>query len=276
MNIYDVTNLRAEYVKPDSNLSMWAAQHNPFALCNASLYGGISNAHRPTGAPVGTIFENGVCVNNQGNGYGFGIDNGKIVFGKPWDRKWQDYLTGYTTCVIDGKYVPPTFTDRYVFDCNLARIAIAKMRDGRVCIITDDYVTLKQFASNAIANGVDTLVNLDGGGSRHLVYNGRTIYSSPRVPYNAIAFFNGVAPAKPDMNKCPYPEPTRNLILWSRGEDVKWLQWHLNERGFRSGVIDGIFGGNTWNALYRYQKTWSKFPDGICGPNTRGHINGQI
>ena len=67
---------------------------------------------------------------------------------------------------------------------------MAKLRDGRVCVATDDGVTLKQFAERVIAQGVDILVNLDGGGSRHLVYNGKTVYASGRVPYNAIAFYD--------------------------------------------------------------------------------------
>ena len=115
MKLYDVTELIATYIKPNTNLTVWAAQNRPYALCNASLYSGVSTVHRPTGAPVGTIFEGGKCVSNQGNGYGFGIDNGRIVFGGPWERQWTDYLTGYTTSVQDGAYVAPTFTDTYVF-----------------------------------------------------------------------------------------------------------------------------------------------------------------
>ena len=270
MKLYDVTNLKAKYIKPYTNLTVWAEQNHPFALCNASLYSGVSTVHRPSGAPVGTIFEGGKCVRNQGNGYGFGIDNGKIVFGGPWDRAWADYLTGYTTCVQNGAYVAPTFNDSYVFPCRLSRIGIARMKDGRVCIVVDDCATLKEFACHAVVQGAETLANLDGGASRHLVYARETIYTSPRVPYNAIAFFSDKEDSGKEKN--PYPVPTRNLLLWSRGDDVKWLQWHLNERGFRKGIIDGIYGWNTWSATWNYQKTWSKVPDGICGPNTRGHL----
>lgn len=274
MKLYDVSTLRAQYIKPDVNLNVWAAQHHPRALCNASLYGGVSIVHRPTGSPVGTIFEGGKCVSNQGNGYGFGIENGKIVFGAPWEKKWADYLTGYTTCVQNGVYVAPTFNDPYVFPNRLARIGMAKTQDGRVWIAVDDYATLREFSLHAIAQGVVTLSNLDGGASRHLVHEGRTIYASARVPYNAIAFFDNKSDSGKETN--PYPVPTRNLLMWCRGEDVKWLQWGLNKLGYRYGTIDGIFGWNTWNALYSYQKSWSRFPDGICGPNTRGHLRDDL
>ena len=49
---------------------------------------------------------------------------------------------------------------------------MAKMKDGRICIAVDDYATLKEFAYHAIVQGVETLANLDGGASRHLVYGG--------------------------------------------------------------------------------------------------------
>ena len=184
MKLYDVSGLRASYVRPGTNLTAWAAAQRPDALCNASLY------DMKTRVPVGTVIESGQLVHNDGNGYGFGVADGKIVFGRPWDRAWDFYLTGYTACVLDGQYVPPSFTDRYVFDCALARIGMARMKDGRVCVVTDDGVTLKQFAEHAIAQGADILVNLDGGGSRHLVYGGKTVYASGRVPYNAIAFYD--------------------------------------------------------------------------------------
>ena len=270
MKTFDVSGCTAQIVRPSTNLTAYGNSRKPFALCNASLY------DFSTRVPVGTLVENGAYTHNAGNGYGVGTVDGNLAFGAPWDRVWDEYLTGYNSPVQGGRYVAPSHKDSYVFDCRLSRIGIGRTKDGRDVICVDDGVTIREFAMNAIGMGVHILVNLDGGGSRHLLYNGKLIYQSPRVPYNAIAFFKNSVPTNPKPTKCPYPEPQRNLILWSRGDDVKWLQWHLNERGFRSGVIDGIFGWNTWNALFAYQKTWSRFPDGICGPNTRGHINGKI
>ena len=268
MKLYDVSGLTARYVRPATNLTQWAAAQHPDALCNASLY------DMKTRVPVGTVIESGQLVHNDGNGYGVGIIGGKLEFGKPWDRAWEFYLTGYTACVQEGKYVPPAFTDRYVFDCALARIGMARMRDGRVCVVTDDGVTLKQFADHAVAQGVETLANLDGGGSRHLLYDGATVYSSLRVPYNALAFYKPVSVAVPSPSE--YPVPTRNLYFGCRGEDVKWLQDQLMRRGYNLSGVDGIFGPNTWRETVAYQRTWTRWPDGICGSNTRGHLLGTI
>lgn len=270
MRTFEVTNCRAEIIKPGTNLTVWAAKNKPFAVCNASLY------DFATKIPIGTIIENGVIVHNDGNGFGCGIMNGKDIldFGKPWDCAWSNYLTGYNSPVQDGVFIAPGFSDSYVFDCRLQRIGVGR-KHGKTFIVTDDGVTLREFAIDAISQGFDTLVNLDGGGSRHLQYDGTSVYSSVRVPYNAIAFFKKTndqpVTTSEEKSKCPYPEPVRNLVVYSKGDDVKWLQWYLTDNGFPC-TVDGIFGWATWRAVWDFQKTWTKYPDGICGPNTRREL----
>ena len=96
MNLYDITGCRAEYIKPDTNLSVWAAQHRPFAVCNGSLYdGGIQFYRRPAGPPVGTTIENGVMVRQEGNYPGIGIRDGKLSFGDP-HCQWKYFIAGLT------------------------------------------------------------------------------------------------------------------------------------------------------------------------------------
>lgn len=264
MKIFDVSDLRADIVRPNTTLTVWAGKNKPFAVCNASLY------DMQTRVVIGTVIENGVFAHNDGNGYGCGItwSDDTLQFGQPWDKAWKEYLTGYNAPVQKGQYVAPTWKDSYVFDCRLVRIGIGK-KDNKTFIVTEDFVTLKEFAEHAIGLGLDTLVNLDGGGSRHLYYDGNLIYSSPRIPYNAIAFYKE-EPSKPN-NDCPYPVPTRNLLMWCRGEDVKWLQWQLAKHGFAC-IVDGVFGWATWRAVWNFQKMWSNRPDGICGANTRSEL----
>lgn len=267
MKTFDVTGLRAEIVKPGTDLTAWAARHKPFAVCNASLY------DFGTRVPIGTIIEGGKLVHNDGNGFGCGVAQGKTAldFGGPWDgHVWTDYLTGYNSPVQGGQYAVPTFSDPGVFDNRRPRIGVGR-RQGKTFIVTDDGVTLREFAMHAIAQGFDTLVNLDGGGSRHLWYDGKAVYTSPRVPYNAIAFYDGEEKPEPIKPKCPYPEPTRNLLIGCKGDDVRWLQWQLSRHGY-SCAVDGVFGWGTWRSLWAYQQTWSRVPDGICGVNTRGEL----
>jgi len=70
-------------------------------------------------------------------------------------------------------------------------------------------------------------------------------------------------------NANPYPIPTRMLSLTNpmmNGNDVKYLQWGLNNLGFNCGTVDGIFGQNTKNAVIAYQRSYGLSADGIFGP----------
>lgn len=70
----------------------------------------------------------------------------------------------------------------------------------------------------------------------------------------------------------PYPEPTKNIKLNSKGNDVRWVQWMLNDKGGYKLIIDGIAGPKTIEALTHYQMYHDLVPDGICGPLTRASL----
>lgn len=63
-----------------------------------------------------------------------------------------------------------------------------------------------------------------------------------------------------------FPLPTTTLKRGSRGEDVKWLQQKLTEKGYPVGTIDGIFGTKTEQCVKDFQT--DVFVDGICGKLT--------
>lgn len=266
MQIFDVNDLECRYVKPNTSLSVWTTLHQPYAVCNASLY------DRKTREPVGTIIEDGKEVHLAGNGYGVGIKDGKMLFGTPWGDKWSDYLTGYNSPVQNGKYVAPTFRDQYVFENKLARIGIGR-KNGRTYIVTADSVTLRQFADDAIRSGFDTLVNLDGGGSRHLYYNGRAVYSSERHPYNALAWYRSSNAGDELIASCPYPKPLVTLRIGAKGDDVRWAQWQLNRHGAKL-TVDGSFGILTWYAARKFQRDNGLTVDGIVGKMTISALSG--
>ena len=66
----------------------------------------------------------------------------------------------------------------------------------------------------------------------------------------------------------PYREPTKNVRLNSKGNDVRWLQVELNRYGYKL-IVDGIAGTKTIEALKDYQRKHNLIDDGICGPLTR-------
>lgn len=60
-----------------------------------------------------------------------------------------------------------------------------------------------------------------------------------------------------------YPEPTRLLKKGAKGDDVRWLQKRLLDRGYPVGNIDGNFGPTTEKCVKQFQT--DKFVDGIVG-----------
>lgn len=269
MAIYDVSGCRAEIIRPNTTLAKWVASQpvKPFAVINASLY------DMKTYEPCGTVIENGAVVHNDGDGCGFGYKGNDIYFGTVWDRKYTGFLTGYNSPVWGKKYIEPSWTDTYVFGSKNTRIGIGS-KNGKPCIVTADGVTLKGFADYAMQQGCDYLVNLDGGGSRFLYYDGKTIHSSSRTPYNAIVFYKiddekkESVKAEISVVKCPYKEPTALVKMWSIGEGAKWTQWYLNQHGYDLKV-DGLFYNASVKALEDFQSKHGLEVDGKSGPLTR-------
>ncbi len=206
MKLYPLPGVRAEIIRPGMPLKSWLAKQTvkPYALINASLY-------HSDGSPIGTIIEGGKVRVNSGTGFGFGVRrDGGWAFGSPWEFPWDEYLTGYTGIVQRGDFVPPAFADAYVFDCKLNRIGIGE-RNGILQIVVDDNVDVFTFGRSGALNGLQSLVNLDGGGSRYLWLDGKTIYTSTRTPYNAIAFYRSDEQEEPitDTTNSPLVSCTR-------------------------------------------------------------------
>lgn len=63
----------------------------------------------------------------------------------------------------------------------------------------------------------------------------------------------------------PYPVPGKVLIKGAKGNEVKWLQYVLNEKGYYL-KIDGIYGPKTEAAVRDFQT--KVFVDGIVGEST--------
>lgn len=77
---------------------------------------------------------------------------------------------------------------------------------------------------------------------------------------------------KYDWAPVVYPEPARLLKRGMSGEDVKWLQKRLSEKGYSPGNIDGIYGAKTEQCVKDFQT--KVFVDGIVGPLTLDKLKG--
>lgn len=60
-----------------------------------------------------------------------------------------------------------------------------------------------------------------------------------------------------------YPVPTRILKRGTKGEDVKWVQQKLSEKGYPVGAVDGNYGPKTEQSVRQFQI--DVFADGIIG-----------
>ena len=74
---------------------------------------------------------------------------------------------------------------------------------------------------------------------------------------------------------CPYGMPTKPQRRGSKGDDVRWVQWHLIQKGYSCGTagIDGSFGPDTERAVRCYQTDCGLEVDGVCGPKTRASLS---
>ena len=143
----------------------------PVCCINGSLYKGNYNY------PIGTVIYGGTMVNNAGNGYGFGHVDGKPSFGNPWAQRWTDYITGYPGLIADGKSIESGFSDPVVFNTKTKRSAVA-WKPGHVYFIASVCgITVKELQSKLLSLGMQSAINLDGGGSSRLMFNGQTVNS---------------------------------------------------------------------------------------------------
>ena len=77
---------------------------------------------------------------------------------------------------------------------------------------------------------------------------------------------------------------TRDLSLWSQGQDVLMLQTFLNDHGFvispagpgSPGYETMLFGYATFNALKRYQRSQALPATGYFGPLTRTSVKNLV
>ena len=59
------------------------------------------------------------------------------------------------------------------------------------------------------------------------------------------------------------------VVAWgSRGTDVTNIQKKLKQWGYYAGVVDGIYGQSTYNAVIAFQKKNGLKADGVVGPAT--------
>lgn len=86
--------------------------------------------------------------------------------------------------------------------------------------------------------------------------------------YNLSQYDGGKVIIEDNPNRNPYNEPTKNVRLNSKGNDVRWCQYALNKAGHHL-TVDGICGLKTIDAVKKFQFSHGLVVDGIVGEKTR-------
>lgn len=107
---------------------------------------------------------------------------------------------------------------------------------------------------------------------RTVTVNGRYIRGYGLPDYASKAKVTSTPKPK---QKCHYSEPKKNLKLGSKGNGVKWIQWHLNKCG-ASLKVDGSFGTLTKAATIKFQKNNNLMCDGVVGVKTRAKLKAMV
>lgn len=169
-------------------MGQWYAKQTdkPKYLINASLW--------DNQGAIGSIYEDGLMVRNEGGGFGFGVigkeDEVKWAFGEPWDNVWRNYITGTPAMIVDGKQ-----TDAHM---PITRDEVVATRRSAFCasgnvlyMVTSSNLTLQAFKDQLSAFGMYHALNLDGGGSSRMLIDGMAVNdpTDDRRNPNAIAIW---------------------------------------------------------------------------------------
>lgn len=72
----------------------------------------------------------------------------------------------------------------------------------------------------------------------------------------------------------PYRKPAQVIYLGDWGGGIKWVQWHLQRKGYNIGAtgIDGQYRSSTQAAVKQFQRDHGLTADGIVGEKTRAAL----
>ena len=88
----------------------------------------------------------------------------------------------------------------------------------------------------------------------------------------AVNLTDGTGTVKTESKQInPYIEPSVLLKKGMKSDSVKWLQYELNQAGYKL-TIDGDFGSGTESAVKQFQKANKLTVDGIVGGATRSML----
>lgn len=210
-----------------------------------------------------------------------GFEGCRLVAYKPvpTEKYWTIGYGHYGPDVVPGMKITPGQAEIYL-KADLAKFEKV-VDDLGLNLNQNQHDALTSFAYNCGAGNLKKLCEdrtLPQIADKMLAYNkagGKVLagLTRRREAERTLFLMGTVSKGKvPGVNPNPYIEPTKNVRLNSRGNDVRWLQVELNRKGYKL-TVNGIADNLTIGALLDFQK--KAFPnnkdewDGICGEKTR-------
>ena len=144
-----------------------------------------------------------------------------------------------------------------------------------------DYVVFGNVAHCGIVESVsgNTMCTIEGNSSDQVKRNTYALTNSYILGYGIINY-NGsssgsntsTGTGQTDNPGSPYPIPSGNLRVGSRGDNVKWIQKFANDVMGAGIAVDGIYGNQTAYAVRVFQQNNGLSVDGVCGAQTTGKM----
>lgn len=218
--------------------------------CDVLINGGLYD--RGSFKPCCHLKKDGVVLaSDQWSYWGYGWNTGADICmdSSVNIAKYRNYIC-CTTMLRNGKSEPMNYTAEQ--GGTRGRSAIGLKADNSVVLFCSrdygtDRITPEALRTQMQSLGCVSAIMLDSGGSSQCIFPNGTISSSRKV-HNYICLWE----SEPTEQPCPYSPPTRILSLFNRGDDVKWVQWMLNQHGGANLKVDGSFGSTTYVAMQKY------------------------
>lgn len=194
------------------------------------------------------------------------------------EQYWTIGYGHYGPDVYAGMKISQAQADAYLV-ADLAKFEKAVDSLGR-SFTQPQYDALVSFAYNCGAGNLKKLVANRSNqliADTMLAYNkgsGKVLPGLVRRRQAERALFLSDGAEQPKTGN-PYSEPTKSVKYNSKGNDVRWVQYELNRRGYKL-VVDGYFKDKTKAAVIDFQhKAFPDYPeehDGIVGKKTRDKL----
>lgn len=175
--------------EPKETLQSYYDRQNvkPTLLINGGFF------NMTTGEPVfNYVDESKVKASNAKYKWGMGvIDDANLIYSSLDSRKWRDFISGYPNLIDNGQKLTINFATE-IANYNARRTAIGYNKDTiySVCVMNPG-VTISKLQDIMLNLGCTYAINLDGGGSTNMLYNGHqmTTDGCNRAVDNVVAFY---------------------------------------------------------------------------------------